>query len=408
MERQSFAGAEHYGRAVYLYAGQSNTSRLSTMPVSPSRLPGWMGSPSDLDFLDSGNPFFDVDRALYSVGQNLHGSLSPGMFTKGRAGVTITGDSGGFQFIGDPSKWLGNTTRAWVLDALERFTDEAMTLDIPTGAIRTGSPWPDFDAALDCTVESLSFFDARRSTDLRLLNVLQGRNAKEADRWYEAVKWFPAGGWAFGGVMREDFRHIVKMLVRMHDEKLLGPQRNRVHVLGMGDLSAAVLLTAIQRGMRARLDDPDFLITFDTSSPSTMTANRLAYGHPQLSPARVGMTQFTPPTAIRPGYGSSLWPVRSSAIGNVMRMDDLLVAKPGSIAQSAWDGLSEAMVVNHNVHSLLSGIEQANRVLELHPDDAKQLAPAALVECYHALMTACVKADPVSYLRHFAADFAAL
>ncbi|NML04255.1 hypothetical protein [Sphingomonas sp. G-3-2-10] len=408
MERQSFTGAEHYGRAVYLYAGQSNTTRLSRMKVAASRLPAWMSSPSDLDFLDAGSPLFNTDRALYSVGQNLHGTLSPGMFDKGRPGVTITGDSGGFQFIGDPSKWHGNVTRAWVLDALERFTDEAMTLDIPTGAIAPGSPWPDFDTALGCTVDSLRFFDARRSTDLRFLNVLQGRDAKEADRWYEAVKWFPAGGWAFGGVMREDFRHIIKMLVRMHDEKLLGPDRNRVHVLGMADLPAAVLLTAIQRGMRARLSDPDFLITFDVSSPSMMAGNRQAYGYPRFSPREFGMSYPKPPTVVRPGYGSALWPVKSSAIGNVMRMEDLLVPKPGSVAQSAWDGLSEAMIVNHNVHSLLSGIEQANRVLELHPDDARQLAPDSLVECYHALITACRHAHPESYLRHHAARFAAL
>ncbi len=89
----------------------------------------------------------------------------------------------------------------------------------------------------------------------RFLNVLQGRDKKEALAWYKAVKWFPAGGWAFGGTMREDFAHLVSMLRLMQKDGLLGPDRNRVHVLGMADLKAAVALSAIQRGMREQLGD---------------------------------------------------------------------------------------------------------------------------------------------------------
>lgn len=402
MERQTFSGAEHYGRAAFTYAGQSNTNRITH---KRSRLPGWLSSASDLDYLNPASPFFTADRALFSCGPYLHATVPSGNFSK-RKGVTILGDSGGYQFIGKPSVWQGDRTRAWVLQWLESATDEAMTLDIPTKAIAPGTPWPDFSAALACTQDSLRYFDAHRSGMTRFLNVIQGRDRAEALTWYEAVKWFPAGGWALGGSHRKDFAHVVRLLRQMHTDGLLGRDRNRVHVLGLADLESAVALSAIQRGMRRYLDDDDFLITFDVSSPGLMTASGQCFGHPALSATSFGMTYWKPPSVVQPGYEQARWPVLSSAVGAHIRMDDLLVGKPGSIAQTAWDGLSYAMLVNHNVHSLYAAIEQANRVMELHPSDAATLAPARVIRAYQALLGSCTAKNPLSYLRPYIADIA--
>lgn len=189
MERQLFVGAEHYSRAVFTYAGQGREHTLAHKPafaVRGGNLPKWMGSPADLDFLDFGNPLFVADRALFSCGPYLHGVSPDGMFSP-RPGITILGDSGGYQFIGNPSLWQGNATRTWVLDWQEQNTNEAVTLDIPTAAIDTGSPWPDFRAALDCTLDSLRFFAANSTGATRHLNALQGRDRKEALIWYDEV-----------------------------------------------------------------------------------------------------------------------------------------------------------------------------------------------------------------------------
>jgi len=408
MERQIFAGAAHESRAVYLYAGQPKNHAIGQRPlIRHGAPPSWLPSTDLLDFLDPASPFFVVDRALFSCGPLLHrpGAMPRGMFTP-RSGVTILGDSGGFQFIGNPGLWQGNATRRWVLDWQEANTDEAITLDIPTRAIQPSSLWPTFDDALDCTNQSLTFFAQHGAGGTRHLNALQGRDRKEALRWFNTVSWFPGGGWAFGGTMRKDFAHVVDMLVRMAGTGLLGPDRNRVHVLGMADLKSAVALTAIQRGMRERLEDDQFLISFDVSSPSMMMANGQAFGFPNLSRTSFGMTYWRPPSTVDPKHAADRWPMLSSAIGEHLTRGDLCVSKPGSIAQTAWDEVSEAMLVNHNVHSLLAGIEMANRVLELPAADAAALAPTHVVNSYHALLDACRKADPWSYLRQFRSDLA--
>src|SRR5206468_1546637 len=97
-------------------------------------LPNGISSPADLDFLDPANPFFVTDRALFSYGQFIGRATPMGIFSK-RSGVTILGDSGGFQLIEKPQLWKGDRTRAEALAWLEKHTNEAMTLDIPTRAI---------------------------------------------------------------------------------------------------------------------------------------------------------------------------------------------------------------------------------------------------------------------------------
>ena len=401
---QRFTVARHPRRAHYLYAGQAATGKLPVQAFTGRPgvgLPPWLGAATDLNFLDPTNPYFHVDRALYSFGPHIGGSVPVTMF--GRApGVTILGDSGGFQFIANPSAFKGDQTREWVLTTLEHDTDEAMTLDIPTAAISSAGHWPDFDSALSDSLESLRFFDRHRAHRTRFLNVLQGRDRREALAWYEAVKWFPASGWAFGGAMRRDWGHLVTMLRRMADDGLLGRERNRVHILGVGDLTGAVLLSAIQRGMQERLGDDGFLVTYDASSPSYLAGKRKAYSLPRLDEKSFTLETWSPPVIARPDRATATWPFKHTAVGARMTIEDVCAGKSG-MARTSWDQLSETLIVHHNVNALLWAIDAANSVLELHPDDAEGLAPPAVIAVYQALRLACLAADPVSYLRPYAA-----
>jgi hypothetical protein len=397
---QLFTGARFPHRARYLYAGQDGTGRIpltqsSALPAG--RKPSWLGDTGDLDFLDSGNPFFYTDRALFSVGPFIGGSVPRTMFAKAK-GRTILGDSGGFQFIDRPTLFQGDATREWVLATLEHEADEAITLDIPTAAIGNDPRWPDFNGALAMSQDSLRFFDRHRAGRTRFLNVLQGRNRREALRWFDAVKWFPSGGWAFGGDMRRNWSHLVFMLRRLAAEKLLGRGRNRVHVLGVGDLTGGVLLSAIQRGMQEWLGDTSFLITFDASSPSYLGGKRKAYSLPGFSADSFTLETWSPPTVVREGRGDTPWPFAQTAIGARIKMGDLCREKHG-LARTAWDSLSEALIVHHNVNALLLALDAANAIMELHPDDARGLAPPSLIGAYNALRLACLAAEPEAYLR---------
>ena len=397
MPLYDFTGAAYERRAVYTYAAQLGASDRAVR--NPLRLPPCISSGAHLDFLNPQNPYFLINRFLLSPGGFLHQTTPPlGMFSK-RQGVTVIGDSGGFQFINKPGLWAGDATREWVLRFQETHCDEAITLDIPSAAVKPHSPWPSFVDALRTTVGSLNYFAKHRSREstIRHLNALQGRTETEADDWFNAVRGFAGGGWAFGGDMRKDFAYLVRRLRELADRGLLGPRQNRVHVLGKGDLVTAVALSAIQRGMRTWLNDPAFLITFDTSNPARIMANALAYGFPDLK--KMQLQTWTPPTSYDPTQSAKPWPSNASPLGAQLTYGDMNINKPGiNTAQTAWDSVSQAMLIHHNLFALLNGIDAANRALELPSLAAVQLVPDFIDTACRALEQACASADHLRVL----------
>lgn len=269
-------------RARYLFAGQTSTHRTPYRiagELRPGGLPAWLNRPVDLDYMDPANPFFFNDRALHSAGQYIGQSkpLTNGTFSR-RAENTILFDSGGLQFGRDPATWQGDASRRWSLRFLEAHADEAITLDVPTRVITPGlPPFDSFDTALATTLDNNRFFARHRTGRVRFLSVLQGETSADAVAWYEAVKVQPFEGWAFGGSLRVHYVHVVAMLLRLIADGLLKPERNRLHFLGVGTLTHAVMLSAIQQALREHLGDDHLLITFDTSSPSHLAANGLVW-----------------------------------------------------------------------------------------------------------------------------------
>jgi hypothetical protein len=157
-----------------------------------------------------------------------------------RPGVTLLGDSMGYQLIEQPALWRGDETRAWVLGQLELNFDEAITLDNPTRAIQNGNPlFNTFDKCLDATYESLEFFRRKRTPGrVRYLSSLQGTTRSEGRRWYDRVKQIPFEGWALGGDLKLDWGYIIDLIVQMKEDGLIGRKRNRLHVLGTGTLAS--------------------------------------------------------------------------------------------------------------------------------------------------------------------------
>lgn len=398
MPLYDFTRLQYERRAVYTYAAQLGASDRAVR--TPLRLPQCISKGEELDFLDRANPFFRINRFLLSPGSFLHQKTPPlGMFAK-RPGVTIIGDSGGFQFITKPGLWAADRTREWVLRFQEAHCDEAITLDIPSAAVRPLSPWPTFTDAMRTSVNSLDYFEKHRSRGslLRHLNALQGNTQTDADQWFNAVKGFNGGGWAFGGKMREDFAYLVRRLRELAELGLLGPTQNRVHVLGKGDLITAVALSAIQRGMRKWLNDPTFLITFDTSNPAKIMSNALAYGFPDLK--KMQLPTWKPPTSFDPTQSAKLWPCTASPLGARLTYGDMNINKPGiNTAQTAWDTVSQALLIHHNLFALLNAIDAANRPLELPSGEAVKLVPEFIDTACRALEQACASVDFQRVLR---------
>lgn len=407
--------ARQQGRAVYLIAGQN---RSHTMPIKPSTtvrggaLPTGISSLTDLDFLDPANPFFVTDRALFSYGQFIGSSTPKGIFNR-RPGVSILGDSGGFQLISNASLWQGNTTRANALAWLEANTDEAMTLDIPTRAIGNNPLFPDFNACLGTTLVNNQYFTKHRTGNTRFLSVLQGRDRNEAITWLDAVRVLPFEGWAVGGDMRLNFIWLIELLDRLRASGLTG-KRNRLHVLGTSSLTQGVMLSAIQKSFAELPGEQDFQITFDTSNPSQVMAFGQMYGHPLITPdghnapGRFGHTTFKTPASAdhSPGDTRSI-PIKSSRISEHLTIGDLC-AVPSPGRNSAWDAVAEAIVVNHNLNAMLAAFDEANSILEMPSSFAVQLAPSRIVTAYNVLRKAFSHNNPLGHVQRHKALFAAL
>ena len=398
-------------RARYVFAGQGSSQSVPYRQASslrPDGLPAAIASPSDLDFMNSGNPFFFTDRALHSAGQYI-GRTSPlpvGTFSK-RPGNTILFDSGGLQFGRDPKKWQGDTSRAWVLRFLEENADEAISLDVPTRVITPGRlPFDSFGAALVTTLDNNRYFARHRSANIRFLSVLQGETSADALRWYDAVKVQPFEGWAFGGSMRTDYIHVVSMLLRLIADGLLTPERNRLHFLGVGTLTHAVMLSAMQKALREHLNDPDLLITFDTSSPDHVATNGGIFGYPKISRDAFTMSIIKPPADPTHQDWHTPFPVASSRISERLLVSDLCV--PAISRQAGWDVLGHEIAVNHNLESLLRGIDDANAIMEMPSAWSSNLVPEYIIKGYRALRTMFKHPDPLSHVRRQKAHFATI
>ena len=223
---------------------------------------------------------------------------------RNRADTFIITDSGGFQVQEGTIKWYPQghkqDTVATVLSWQEAHGDYVMALDFPTGGIASGNMLPHMDdleranvplqadsknsglsrayhACLEHTIRNtdrMLSLRAQNPTSTGFLAVLQGRNEQESRYWYKATRHqiAQAEGIAFAGVGNRDFFIMLNRLMDMKQDGLLGGIRH-IHVLGTGTLMAGMLLTCIQRNLRAHTAAKEVQITYDTAFPF-QAANR--------------------------------------------------------------------------------------------------------------------------------------
>lgn len=301
--------------AIFLPSISAIYARIVSMAEYKQRnqLPNAMlGQLNSLDFLSKTSQFFTYKWALYSAG---HAVLDPkesdvheSMVQKrNRKNTVLVGDSGGFQaatgvlkFPWFQSKnqsqqeWLSSQDdfRMKILRWLEHTSDWSMILDWPTyGLVKYGfdektgvSKHPGLKSFKDCldgTMVNLDFFvKHRREGATKFLNVLQGRDQKEGDIWYEACKHYPFESWAFSNVQASNFGINLRRLIIMRDEKLL-ENRDWLHYLGNGKIKAGCSLSTLQKTLRQYVN-PNVKISFDAASPFVMTAKGQIYYTYQL------------------------------------------------------------------------------------------------------------------------------
>lgn len=318
--------------------------------------------PDDLNFLDPNNKFFRISHAMSSVGLALFQPKPCIITDRDRSGTIVIGDSGGYQIASGRLRITSDQDRFRILRWLEKNTDIAMTLDVPTGpCLRPGYAFQTTKHCLTTTLDHLAFFQRNRvEGKIRFLNVLQGNTPKEADYWYDAVKKFDFEGWAFAGVLRHNFYHLCRRIIIMAGE---GQLRNKswIHILGTNELETAVMLTALQRSINRHIN-PNLRISFDTSTPFRLLAWKNAFSIPKFLPDSLTVGTDKLPEG-RELVGSTIrfpWP---SPLGDKMVLGDL-VMPPSKGKNSYHDTQTGHLIAHHNLAALCYGVALANRVYD--------------------------------------------
>ena len=184
--------------------------------------------------------------------------------------------------------------RDGVLKWLDGVSNYGMVLDIPAWV--AGTPEKEvcgvrsYDQAVAATQYNNEYFIKNRKGvkegGTKFLNVMQGSDHDEANDWYGKMKKYcdpniypdkHFNGWAFGGQTKTDVELMLKRLTEIRFDGLMQQgKQDWLHVLGTSKLEFALLLTDIQRAIRANVN-PDFTISFDCASPFLATANGQIY-----------------------------------------------------------------------------------------------------------------------------------
>lgn len=345
----------------------------------------------DFDFLDPANPLFRWSHVLYSAGQALKQNNGCIITERDRKFARVIGDSGGYQ-IANNSKTLDPIRdRPRILNWLETHCDLAMTLDVPTGNTRFVNhdyAYKDFDACLDATLDHLDFFAANRTPGkVRWLNVIQGNNPHQADRWYEAVKHYPFEGWAIAGVMRRNMYEVCRRVITMANDGLL-QTKSWIHVLGTSTLDMAVMLTALQQAINKHIN-PHLRISYDTASPFIMLRSNKIFTLPQIDGNEMKLAQLVAP-ADPVFFGSTAqwpWP---SVLGRHLTLGDMCVPCPPTNGRY-HDAQSDRYHAHHNLTVLCDAIALAHHVFEVemaNPADVVHSKVKSAVDAIHKAIAA--------------------
>ena len=387
--------------------------------VDPARIPkSFTNGMESLNFLDPVKGQFYYEWCLYSAG---HANLDltkvswrEDMFrNRDRKTSWVLGDSGGFQ-IGK-GKWEGDwknpncpkaaKKRAQVLEWMDTLMDYGMILDIPSWignfkeAVRK-TKIENFDDAVLGTHINNEYFIRNRNGNCKFLNVLQGENHGEADRWYNEMKKYSDpkqypnehfNGWGMGGQNMCDISLVLRRLIELRFDGLLEKgYQDWMHFLGTSKLEWAVLLTDIQRAVR-KYHNSNFSISYDCASPFLATANGQIYYQTETIDRRkwtyrmsAGLddkkykhdTRFYKDAVVQDG---KLPLFENSPPMDQIKVNDICVYGPGDLNKfgksnkTSWDSFSYGIMMCHNIWHHINAVQEANRQYD------KGLCPNMLV-----------------------------
>ena len=353
---------------------------------------------AELNWLEPSNRNWSYNWCLASAG-HLAKEKKDNAITNRHPSTVVVGDSGGYQigtgalaelkewlqYQSDPAAviklWRASNVRRDIIRWLDLNCTYAMTIDMPlwVGMPKNAKNSPFHRCSeqqlIDISVENLEFLvqTRRPATGAKYLNVLQGFCPVAGDvagsmaseqRWFDAVKGYELEGWSLGGDVgwRGGIYRVLRRILLLRDAGLLAAPREWLHVLGVSQMTWAVYLSAIQRGIRANVNK-EFTVSFDSASPYMMAGRFQQYAIPPKITGNINdwvLRHELLPMGYAVANSEETHPFpQSSPVASKLSLQDFNPRK-GDCDEKTTDGLSDEVLCNHNVYVYLQAFIGAN------------------------------------------------
>ena len=361
---------------------------------------------TDLDFLNPKSELWHYGYALYSAGQ--FESAKPqacAVTNRDKERTVILGDSGGFQIGCGTLKgtehlkglkssqdvcaaWRNDKSIIrWIVNWLDTHSDYAMTIDMPLWAQdprRSKTPFHQCSTQelIDLTIGNLEYIKANTRGTTKWLNVLQGQDEKSSKLWFDAVKKYKFGGWALGGLVgwRGGLENVLQSTLLIRDEGGFEGTQDWLHVLGVSTPQWAVLLSAIQRGIRAATGNP-VRVSYDSATPFQSSGHRQqVIRYPKFTRDAKTWSFQMHEAPVNPVYAAEAhhFPY-SSPLGELLDLSHLNI-RGGEFQGVPFDSLSYALLTNHNLYVYVRALLEANELAFMRHSEADKAVPSTLLD----------------------------
>lgn len=359
--------------------------------------------PVDLNFLSSRSKLWTYQWCLASAGHLAYSNKANAITQRDPKSSWVMGDSGGYQVgtgaLRDTKGWSAHArkpdqiVRLWqksritsdILRWLDAHCDYAMTLDMPLwvkSIKQKSSPFHycSVEQLTEMTVHNLRYIEKHRGVvgNCKFLNVLQGNTEAEENYWYRHVRDFEFEGWALGGMVswRGGLRRVLKRILLLRDDGMLGGTRQWLHLLGTSQLIWAVALTAAQRGIQASTGS-QFTVSYDSSTPFLWAGKYQQYPKSPRLTKNIKTWKFSS-VKFPVGYAAATtnakrrFPV-GSPLSNLLTLGDMN-PDTSPYAAHTFQTFSGHALGNHNVYVFLRAMIDANKKTFLDQSVPQELA----------------------------------
>jgi hypothetical protein len=270
--------------------------------------------------------------------------------------------------------WRESTVLDKILRWLELHCDVATTVDMPLWARlqKSGkSPFQGCSVELltELTVQNLRYFSDHRGLvgSCQFLNVLHFDTEAAEEHWYEMVRPYRFEGWATAGRAGGSlpFRRLLRRLLLLRDDGMLGGRYRWFHVLGKSQLVHAVAFTAIQRAVQKGSGSP-FTLSFDSSTPILLAGERQRYMLPPVLGRTLDSWTFTD-LEFPNGHAAATVDADQpfppgSPLSDLLAVGDMN-PRTSPYAAQTFDVFSFMALANHNCYVAIRAFIDANEIV---------------------------------------------